>query len=168
MGTKFLGTICSGGPNLLGTVCLEEPINWGPIVGDQMSGDHMCLGPQPWILIFKKQIDLKTILASLCSSSRFDLAANQKISWPFLVKRFSSPSAMASPRRKDRFFFHSLTYKQLSSTNTVSGVAENFQLLTGSSHILVTLFLVFCHLGWVIFCMIFSVCKARWARWNEK
>ena len=70
--------------------------------------------------------NLKTILASLCSSSRFDLAANQKISWPFLVKRFSSPSAMASPRRKDRFFFHSLTYKQLSSTNTVSGVAENF------------------------------------------
>ena len=78
-------------------------------------------------LFLKEHRNLKTILASLCSSSRFDLAANQKISWPFLVKRFSSPSAMASPRRKDRFFFHSLTYKQLSSTTTVSGVAENFQ-----------------------------------------
>ena len=33
------------GLNWLGTVCPEEPINWGPIVGDQMSGDHMCLGP---------------------------------------------------------------------------------------------------------------------------
>ena len=31
--------------NWLGTVCPEGPINWGPIVGDQMSGDHMCLGP---------------------------------------------------------------------------------------------------------------------------
>ena len=66
-------------------------------------------------LFLKEHRNLKTILASLCSSSRFDLAANQKISWPFLVKRFSSPSAMASPRRKDRFFFHSLTYKQLST-----------------------------------------------------
>ena len=115
-----------------------------------------------------KHRNLKTILASLCSSSRFDLAANQKISWPFLVKRFSSPGAMASPRRKDRFFFHSLTYKQLSSTNTVSGFAENFQLLTGSSHILVTLFLFFWHLGWVIFGMMFYICKVRWTRNYEK
>ena len=44
-GTKFLGTICPWGQNWLGTVCPEGPINWGPIVGDQMSGDHMCLGP---------------------------------------------------------------------------------------------------------------------------
>ena len=44
-GTKFLGTICPWGLNWLGTVSPEGPINWGPIVGDQMSGDHMCLGP---------------------------------------------------------------------------------------------------------------------------
>ena len=51
-GTEFLGTICPWGLNWLGTVCPEGPINWGPIVGDQMSGDHMCLGPnvsQPFI-----------------------------------------------------------------------------------------------------------------------
>ena len=36
-----------------------------------------------------RQKILKTHLhAMLRSSSRFDLAANQKISWPFLVKRF--------------------------------------------------------------------------------
>ena len=29
----------------MGTVGPEGPINWGPIVGDQMSRDHMCLGP---------------------------------------------------------------------------------------------------------------------------
>jgi hypothetical protein len=40
-----LGTICPWGLNWLGTVCPEGPINWGPIVGDQMSGDHMRLGP---------------------------------------------------------------------------------------------------------------------------
>ena len=45
MGTKFLGTICPLGLNWFGTVCPEGPINWGPIVGDQMSGDHMCLEP---------------------------------------------------------------------------------------------------------------------------
>ena len=45
METEFLGTICPWGLNWLGTVCLEGPINWGPIVGDQMSGDHMRLGP---------------------------------------------------------------------------------------------------------------------------
>ena len=44
-GTKFLGTICPRGQNWLGTVCPEGPINSGPIVGDQMSRDHMCLGP---------------------------------------------------------------------------------------------------------------------------
>ena len=36
----------------------------------------------------------------------------------------------------------------------------------GSSHILVTLFLVFRHLGCVIFCKMFSVCKTRWAKWS--
>ena len=36
----------------------------------------------------------------------------------------------------------------------------------GSSHILVTLFLVFRHLGCVIFCTMFYVCKARWAKWS--
>merc|ERR1719266_1209562 len=41
---NILGTICPGGQNWLGTVCPEGPINWGPIVGDQMSGDHICLG----------------------------------------------------------------------------------------------------------------------------
>ena len=45
MGTEFLGTICPWGLNWLGTVCPEGPISWGPIVGDQMSGDHMRLGP---------------------------------------------------------------------------------------------------------------------------
>ena len=45
MGTKFLGTICPWGPNWLGTVCPEGPMNWGPIVGDQISRDHMDLGP---------------------------------------------------------------------------------------------------------------------------
>ena len=65
-GTKFLGTICPWGQNWLETVCPEGPINWGPIVGDQMSGDHMCLGQnvsQPiiycvfffWIYIDKKK-----------------------------------------------------------------------------------------------------------------
>ena len=44
-GTKFLGTICPWGQNWFGTVCPEGPINWGPIVGDQMSGDHIGLGP---------------------------------------------------------------------------------------------------------------------------
>lgn len=42
----FLGTICPWGLNWLGTVCPEVPINWGPIVRDQMSGDHICLGPK--------------------------------------------------------------------------------------------------------------------------
>ena len=48
--------------NWLGTVCREGPINWGPIMGDQMSGDHMCLGPnvsQPSstnLLLFSKLI----------------------------------------------------------------------------------------------------------------
>ena len=45
IGTKFFGTICPWGPNWLGTVCPEGPINWGPIVRDQMSRDHMRLGP---------------------------------------------------------------------------------------------------------------------------
>jgi hypothetical protein len=45
MGTEFGGTICPWGPKWLGTICPEGPINLGPIVGDQMSGDHMHLGP---------------------------------------------------------------------------------------------------------------------------
>ena len=40
-----IGTICPGRLNWLVTVCPEGPINWGPVVGDQMSGDHMRLGP---------------------------------------------------------------------------------------------------------------------------
>ena len=43
-GTKFWGINCPWGKNWMGTVCLEGPINWGPIVGDQMSGDHMHFG----------------------------------------------------------------------------------------------------------------------------
>ena len=43
-----------------------------------------------------------------------------------------------------------------------------FILMPGSAHILVTSFLVFRHLGCMIFCMMFSVCKSRWARQNEK
>ena len=68
MGTKFLGTICPGGQNWLGTVCPEGPINWGPIVGDQMSGDHMRLGPnvsQP-VMAFLDCVDfLAKILTNL-------------------------------------------------------------------------------------------------------
>ena len=60
-GTKFLGTICPWGQNWLGTVCPEGPINWGLIVGDQMFGDHMCLGPnvsQPQYI--REHVALKT------------------------------------------------------------------------------------------------------------
>ena len=60
MGTEFLETICPLGQNWLGTVCPEGPINWGPIVEDQMSGDYMCLGPnvsQPLKSLFPKQTD---------------------------------------------------------------------------------------------------------------
>ena len=39
--------------------------------------------------------------------------------------------------------------------------------MPSSSHILVTLLLVIRHFGCVIFCMMFSICKARWARQNE-
>ena len=42
------------------------------------------------------------------------------------------------------------------------------ELMPWASHILVTLLLVFHHLGCVIFCTMFSVCKAPWARQNEK
>merc|ERR1712051_801471 len=45
MGTELLRTICPWRLNLLGTVCPHGPMNWGPIVRDQMSGDHMCSGP---------------------------------------------------------------------------------------------------------------------------
>ena len=41
-------------------------------------------------------------------------------------------------------------------------------LMSGSSHILESWFLVFRHLGCVIFCTMFSICKARWARWKKK
>ena len=49
-----------------------------------------------------------------------------------------------------------------SKQSYISQVSMYF--MPGSSHILVTSFLVFCHLGCVIFCTMFSVCKARWAR----
>ena len=61
MGTEFLGTICPWGQNWLGTVCPEGPNNWGLIVGDQMSGDHICLGPnvsQPG-LAYEKILNLQ-------------------------------------------------------------------------------------------------------------
>ena len=48
------------------------------------------------------------------------------------------------------------------------GIIISEGALPGSSHILVTSFLDFCRLGCVIFCTMFSVCKARWARQNEK
>ena len=41
-GTKIWGNLLSMGTKLVGTVCPEGQINWGPIVGDQMSGDQMC------------------------------------------------------------------------------------------------------------------------------
>ena len=48
--TNWLGTICPGRPNFWGPFVHGDrigwgPINWGPVVGDQMSRDHMCLGP---------------------------------------------------------------------------------------------------------------------------
>ena len=57
-GTKFWGTICPWRPNCLGTVFPEGPINWGPIVGDQMSGDHMRLGPN--VLVLHRPVSNKT------------------------------------------------------------------------------------------------------------
>ena len=49
-GDQILGDHLSMGIKLVGTVCPEGPINWGPIVGDQMSGDHMRLGPNVSVL----------------------------------------------------------------------------------------------------------------------
>ena len=41
-----LETRGAGGPNCVGTICPERPINWEPFVqGDQKSGDQMCSGP---------------------------------------------------------------------------------------------------------------------------
>ena len=60
-GTKFLETICPWGQNWLGTVCPEGPINWGPIVGDHMSGDHMCLEPNVSQPLYRR-IDKSTYL----------------------------------------------------------------------------------------------------------
>jgi hypothetical protein len=45
MGTKCLGTNCQGGPIVLGTKWAGTVCSWRPIVGDQMSGDWMCSGP---------------------------------------------------------------------------------------------------------------------------
>ena len=42
---NWLGILCPWGPNWFGTICPEEPINRGPIVGDQISGAHISLGP---------------------------------------------------------------------------------------------------------------------------
>ena len=41
MGIEFLGTICPWGLNWLGTISPEGPINWGPIVGDQMCSSRL-------------------------------------------------------------------------------------------------------------------------------
>ena len=65
-GTKFLGTICPWGQNWLGTVCPEGPINWGPNVGDQMSGDHMGLGPNVLQPIFHTQAKVYRIKVMYC------------------------------------------------------------------------------------------------------
>ena len=43
-------------------------------------------------------------------------------------------------------------------------IFDKSRLVPGSSHILVTSFLVFCHLGCMVFCAMLSV----WARQNEK
>ena len=52
----------------------------------------------------------------------------------------------------------------------ISGLflAPHFDLMPGSSHIFITSILVFRHLGSLILCTMISVCKARWASWNEK
>ena len=59
MGTKLLGTICPWGLNWFGTVCPQGPINWGPIAGDQVSGDHMRLGSnvsEQYVLILSQEL----------------------------------------------------------------------------------------------------------------
>ena len=58
MATKFFGTLCPWWPNWLGPVVTEGTINWGPIVGDQMSGDHMRLGPN--VLVLHRPVSNKT------------------------------------------------------------------------------------------------------------
>ena len=44
-GDQLLGDHLSMGTELVRDRLSRGPINWGPIVGDQMSGDLMCLGP---------------------------------------------------------------------------------------------------------------------------
>ena len=70
--TKFLGTICPGGPHLMGTVCSGGPnwlgtiCPWGQKVGDQKSGDQMGSGPnesQPFVSFVN--------ILSLCSQNIF-------------------------------------------------------------------------------------------------
>ena len=41
----FLGTNCLGDHLTMGTKWVGTVCSWGPIVGDQMSGDWMCSGP---------------------------------------------------------------------------------------------------------------------------
>ena len=81
LGTEFLGTICPWGMNWLATICPEGPINRGPIVGDQMSGDHLGLGPnvsQPRKVPLTKQACDRTsnILVLKHSSARTSTALN--------------------------------------------------------------------------------------------
>ena len=74
LGNKLFGTICPWELNWLGTICPEGPINCGPIVEDEMSGDHMRLGPNVSSKVFmrletntfKAKID---IFSHLCLST---------------------------------------------------------------------------------------------------
>ena len=91
-GTKLVWDHLSRGPNFwglnwLGTVCPEGPINWGPIVGDQMS-----LGPnvsQPDIIITSLIIArLHYLAGGRCLFEKFDLFTTCFHEKPILISRF--------------------------------------------------------------------------------
>ena len=55
-------------------------------------------------------------------------------------------------------------YLQISNFVELCAIMNIVTLMPSSSHILVSSFLVFRHLSCVIFCTMFSVCKAGWKR----
>ena len=98
---NILGTICPGGPNWLGTICPE-----GPIVGDQMSGDQMCLGPnvsQPLNLENYNYIFFNFILCNFFKCGRYNVfKKNFKYFAPQNIKKLSSKVAH-NPNRSPVF-----------------------------------------------------------------
>ena len=55
-------------------------------------------------------------------------------------------------------------YLQITNFVELCAIMNIVTLMPSSSHILVSSFLVFRHLGCMIFCTMFSVCKAGWKR----